>query len=301
MNGIEFVAIAIGVFGIAEILANLMRGEGANETIKGQIGRLWPNMNEFRRSFPAATRGTVIGILGILPGGGALLSSFVSYAVERKLSKTPEQFGKGAVEGVAGPEAANNAGAQMSFVPLLALGIPSNALIAMLIGAMMMQGVVPGPRLIEQRPEIIWGLIASMWIGNVMLVIINLPLVGVWVSLLRIPYSILFPAIVLLCCIGSYSVGNSAFNVGITAVLALFGLMLISFDCPPAPLALGFVLGPMMEENFRRAMALSRGNLDVFVTSPISLAFLALSLVMLASAMLPFVKRAREEGDALET
>ena len=296
LDGIEFVPLAIGIFGLADILSNLMRGsEAGKDVLTSRITRLWPTREEFSRAWPAALRGTGIGsVLGILPGGGALLSSFASYTLEKKISKTPERFGKGAVEGVAGPEAANNAGAQTSFIPMLTLGIPSNAIMAIMIGALMIQGIAPGPQVMTQRPELVWGLIASMWIGNIMLVVINLPLVGLWVSLLRIPYSILFPAIVVICCIGAYSVSNSSFDILLAAVLAFLGFLFIRYECPPAPLALGFILGPMMEENFRRAMLLSRGSLETFVTHPVSLVLLILAAVLAVSMALPSVGRRRE-------
>lgn len=296
LDGIEFVPLAIGIFGLADILSNLMRGsEAGKDVLTSRITRLWPTREEFSRAWPAALRGTGIGsILGILPGGGALLSSFASYTLERKISKTPERFGKGAVEGVAGPEAANNAGAQTAFIPMLTLGIPSNAIMAIMIGALMIQGIAPGPQVMTQRPELVWGLIASMWIGNIMLVVINLPLVGLWVSLLRIPYSILFPAIVVICCIGAYSVSNSSFDILLAAALAFLGFLFIRYECPPAPLALGFILGPMMEENFRRAMLLSRGSLETFVTHPVSLVLLILAAVLAVSMALPSISRRRE-------
>lgn len=295
LDGIQFVALTIGIFGIADILVNLMRAEGEPDVLSRRISGLWPSSEEFSRAWPATLRGTFIGsLLGILPGGGATLASFASYTVERKISRTPERFGKGAVEGVAGPESANNAGAQTSFIPMLTLGIPSNAIMAIMIGALMMQGIVPGPQVMTQRPEIVWGVIASMWIGNLMLVVINLPLVGLWVYLLKVPYRLLFPAIILFCCIGAYGVNSSAAEVILTAVMSLFGFLLLRYDCPPAPLALGFVLGPMMEENFRRALVLSRGSLSTFVTHPISLCLLLAACGLLISVAVPNIARFRK-------
>ncbi|WP_028713468.1 tripartite tricarboxylate transporter permease [Paracoccus sp. J55] len=297
LDGLDFVPLAIGLFGLADILWNLMRDEGKPQIISTPLRELWPTREEFGQAWPAAIRGTAIGsILGVLPGGGALLASFASYAAEKRLSKTPERFGRGAVEGVAGPEAANNAGAQTSFIPMLTLGIPSNAIMAVMIGALMIQGIAPGPQVMAQRPELIWGLIASMWVGNIMLVIINLPLVGVWVALLRVPYSILFPSIVLFCCIGAYSVGLSAMDVFLAAAMALLGFLFILFECSAAPLALGFILGPMMEENFRRAMVLSRGDFDVFVKSPLSLGFLIAALALALIIAVPGIRKAREQA-----
>jgi len=297
MDGIDFVPLAIGIFGLAEIIANLMRPRESTSLLSARITGLWPSRDELRQAWPASVRGTAIGsLLGILPGGGALLSSFASYALERKISRTPERFGRGAVEGVAGPESANNAGAQTSFIPMLTLGIPSNAIMAIMIGALMMQGIAPGPQFMMQKPELVWGLITSMWMGNVMLVIINLPLIGLWVSLLRVPYAMLFPAILLFCCIGAYSINNNSFDVLMTAVLALLGFLLVWFRCPPAPLALGFILGPMMEENFRRALVLSNGEIDTFVREPISLVLLIATLALAAGMALPGLARARDKA-----
>jgi putative tricarboxylic transport membrane protein len=297
IDGIDFIPLAIGLFGLAEILANLMQQDSQRSIVSSPLSRLMPNRDEFKRALPAALRGTFIGsILGILPGGGATLASFVSYGIEKKVSPTPEQFGKGAIEGVAGPEAANNAGAQTSFIPMLTMGIPSNPVMAVIIGALMIQGIVPGPDVLTQRPSLVWGLIASMWIGNVMLVIINLPLIGIWVSLLRIPYNILFPVIVLFCCIGAYSLTLSSSDIYIAIFFALLGLALSRFGCPPAPLALGFILGPMMEEHFRRAMILSRGSLSIFVSQPVSLLLLLLTAALLTSMALPSLASMRNRA-----
>ncbi len=295
LDGIDFVAIAVGVYGIGEILRNLEGGDASRKVI-ASVTNLWPSKSDLKRIIAPAIRGTAIGsLLGVLPGGGALLSSFVAYNVEKKASPNSAEFGKGAIEGVAAPEAANNAGAQTSFIPMLALGIPSNVLMALMIGAMIMQGVVPGPNVVVSNPDLFWGLIASMWIGNAMLVILNLPLIGLWVSLLRIPYTILFPAIVAFCCIGVYSVNNSAFAVYMVTIAGLAGYLLMKLDCEPAPFILGFVLGPMLEEHLRRAMLISGGDVTVFVTRPISAVLLAIAAITLIIVSRPSVSKRREE------
>lgn len=294
-DGINVVAVAVGIFGLTEILKNLeVRQSGPPETTR--VGRLMPSREDLRQSTGPILRGTVLGsLLGVLPGGGALLSSFASYAMEKKLSRTPERFGKGAIEGVAGPESANNAGAQTSFIPMLTLGIPSNSVMAMMIGAMILQGIQPGPNVIHERPELFWGLIASMWVGNFLLVVLNLPLVGLWVKLLSIPYYTLFPAIIAFSAIGIYSVNYNAFDLYALTVFGLGAYVLVKLGCEPAPLLLGFVLGPMLEEHLRRAMILSRGDASVFVTSPLSAFFLVLSALMLVFMALPAIRRKREE------
>jgi putative tricarboxylic transport membrane protein len=295
-DGIGFVPLAMGVFGIAEIITNLEKRVG-NTTVATIIGRLMPNREEIRRAVPAVLRGTALGsVLGVLPGGGALLASFAAYTFEKKISRHPEEFGKGAVEGVAGPEAANNAGAQTSFIPLLTLGIPSNAVMALMIGAMTIQGIAPGPRVMTQQPDLFWGIIASMWLGNMMLVIINLPLIGIWVKLLAIPYRLMFPAILVLCGIGVYSLNNSAFEVGMTVGFGFFGYILYKLGCEPAPLLLGFILGPLMEENLRRALVLSRGDPMVFLERPISLGLLVVAAGLLLLVILPTFRKTREEA-----
>ena len=294
-DGIGFVVVAMGLFGFAEILANLEKKD--DRKIGAAIGKLWPTREEFRRAAPATIRGTIIGsILGVLPGGGALLSSFAAYAFEKKISKDPSQFGKGAVEGVAAPESANNAGAQTSFIPLLTLGIPSNPVMALMIGAMMIQGIAPGPQVMTQQPELFWGIITSMWLGNLMLVVINLPLIGMWVQLLKVPYRLLFPSILLLCSIGVYSLNNSGFEVGLTALFGLMGYVFYKLGCEPAPLVLGFILGPLMEENLRRALLLSRGDPLVFVQRPISLVLLLMAVALLLLVILPNFRKTREEA-----
>jgi putative tricarboxylic transport membrane protein len=295
-DGIQFVVIAIGIFGLAEIISNLANLK-LGQNVTATMSRLWLTAADFRAAWPAVLRGTVIGsALGVLPGGGALVSSFASYVVEKRLSPHPERFGKGAIEGVAGPESANNAGAQTSFIPMLTLGIPSNAVMAILIGALMMHGIAPGPRIFMDNPKLVWGLICSMWVGNLMLVMINLPMVGLWVRLLQIPYRALFPAIVLFCCIGAYSVNNSTFDVALTAFFGIFGFFLVKAKCEPAPFALAFILGPMMEENLRRAMLLSHGNPIVFFTRPISVSCLIVAAGLLLIVIFPFVRRSREEA-----
>ncbi len=294
-DGLDFVPIAMGIFGLSEIIANLGRQEEQRAIISQKVRNLWPTREDFNRSWPAVLRGTTVGsVLGLLPGGGALLSSFAAYSVEKKISLRPEEFGKGAIEGVAGPEAANNAGAQTSFIPMLTLGIPSNVIMAMMIGAMMIQGITPGPQVMSERPALFWGMIVSMWVGNLMLVIINLPLIGMWIKLLNVPYRILFPVIIVICGIGVYSVQNSTFDVVLTAALGLLGYILIRLGCEPAPLALGFVLGPLMEENLRRSMLFSRGDPTIFFTSPISAGLLALSAVLLMTFLLPNFRKRRE-------
>jgi putative tricarboxylic transport membrane protein len=241
-------------------------------------------------------RGTALGsVLGVLPGGGAALSSFAAYALEKKSSRTPERFGRGAIEGVAAPEAANNAGAQTSFIPLLTLGIPGNAIMALMVGAMMIQGVQPGPQVMTAQPQLFWGVIASMWLGNLMLIVLNLPMIGLWVSLLRVPYRLMFPAIVLFCCIGTYSVGNTVFDIWVMLLFGLVGVFFYKTGAEPAPFILGFILGPLMEENFRRAMYLARGNPVTFVERPISALLLLMSAALLVILVLPAVKRKREE------
>ena len=295
-DGIGFANIAMGVFGFAEIIRNLEVSKESRDIVQSKIKGLMPTKKDLKDSSGAIARGTLIGsILGILPGGGAVVSSFAAYTVEKRFSKHPERFGKGAIEGVAAPEAANNAAAQTSFIPLLTLGIPPNAVMALMVGAMTIHGIVPGPQVMTKQPELFWGMIASMWLGNLMLVIINLPLVGVWVSLLRVPYRLLFPSIIVFCCIGIYSIDNSASDVIIAALFGLFGYWLMKHDFEPAPLVLAFVLGPLMEDNLRRAMLIARGDTTVFVTRPSSAGLLFVAAVMLALAMLPLIRKRRDE------
>ena len=292
-DGIEFVAVAMGLFGIREIMTNIEKG--STSITAASIGRLWPTRDDFKRSWKPALRGTAIGsFLGILPGGGALLSSFAAYTIEKKLARDPSRFGKGAVEGVAGPEAANNAGAQTSFIPLLTLGIPGNALIAMMAGAMMVHGIAPGPEVMTLQPELFWGLIASMLIGNLMLVVINLPLIGIWVKLLQVPYRLLFPVVLMFCAIGAFGVNNSAFDILLVALFGVIGYGFTKIGCEPAPLILGFILGPLFEENLRRTLLLSRGDWGIFVTRPVSLVFLLLALGLLVLIIVPAFRKTRE-------
>jgi putative tricarboxylic transport membrane protein len=294
-DGIGFVPVAIGLFGIAELAIALGRPPDAS-LLSFKFRDLWPSWAEIRTCIPAMLRGTVLGsVLGVLPGGGAALSSFAAYALEKKWSANPEHFGKGAIEGVAAPEAANNAGAQTSFIPLLTLGIPGNAIMALMVGALMIQGIQPGPQVMTAQPHLFWGVIASMWLGNLMLVVLNLPLIGVWVSLLRVPYRVLFPIIVLFCCIGTYSVTNSVFDIWVMLLFGALGVFFYKVGAEPAPLILGFILGPLMEENFRRAMMLSKGNPLVFVERPISALLLLLALLLLVILVLPAVRQKREE------
>jgi putative tricarboxylic transport membrane protein len=295
-DGIGFVVVAMGLFGFSEIIANLER-RANREVVMARITSLMPTREDFAASWKAVLRGTGIGaLLGILPGGGAVLGSFAAYTLEKKIAKDPSRFGNGAIEGVAAPESANNAGAQTSFIPLLTLGIPSNAVMALMVGAMTIHGITPGPQVMTERPELFWGMIASMWIGNLLLVILNLPLIGIWVKLLSVPYRLLYPAILLFCCIGVYSLNNSPVDVGLALFFGLLGYLFIKLDCEPAPLLLGFVLGPMMEDNLRRAMLLSRGNPGVFFTRPLSLALLLVALALLIVVVLPAVRNKREEA-----
>ena len=293
-DGIDFVPVAVGLFGLAEIMSNLDKRE-ENRDLASKVGSLWPTREETRRAIPAVLRGTVVGsLLGILPGGGAVLSSFAAYTLEKKISKHPEEFGKGAVEGVAAPEAANNAGAQTSFIPLLTLGIPSTPVMAIMVGAMMIQGIAPGTALIKERPDLFWGIVASMWIGNVMLVIINLPLIGLWVKLLHVPYRILFPIILVLCCVGTYSTGNATTLVVMLAIFSVLGYVFVKLGCETAPFLLGFVLGPLMEENLRRSMVISFGDPLIFVQRPISATILAMTFGLVLLIVLPQFRKTRE-------
>jgi putative tricarboxylic transport membrane protein len=294
-DGMDFVPVVVGLFGIGEVIANLGTSQD-HGILSGKIKNLMPTWPDLKAAFPAILRGTCVGtLLGILPGGGAALPPFAAYALEKKVSRHPERFGTGVIEGVASPESANNAGAQTSFIPLLTMGIPTNPLMALMIGALMIQGIQPGPSVIREQPALYWGLVASMWIGNLMLVVINLPLVGMWVSLLRIPYRLLFPAIILFCCIGAYASSNSVFNVWLMLGWGALGYFFNKVGVQPAPMVLGFVLGTMLEENFRRAMLLSGGNPMVFVQRPISATLLAVAVILLAILIFPAIRRKREE------
>jgi TctA family transporter len=300
-DGIGFVVVAMGMFGLAEIIANLEL-KGAREVFTGKVKNLFPTKEDFKRAWPAVLRGTALGsFLGILPGGGSILSAFGSYTVEKKLSKHPEEFGKGAIEGVAGPESANNAGAQTSFIPMLTLGIPGNAVMALMIGALMIQGIAPGPQVMTEKPELFWGLIASMWIGNAMLVVLNLPLIGMWIKLLTVPYRYLYPSILVFMAVGVFSLSNNPWDLVVMAVFGLLGYICTKLECEPAPMILGFILGPLMEENLRRAMLLSRGDPLVFFTKPISAGFLVASLILLVIVALPALRKKRQEVFVEET
>ena len=295
-DGVEFAVVAMGMFGFAEIILNLEQKEDRG-ILAGKITGLFPNMKDLKQAFMPMVRGTALGsFLGILPGGGATLSAFSSYALEKKVSKHPELFGTGTIEGVAGPEAANNAGSQMSFVPMLTLGLPTNAVMALMIAAMMIHNIQPGPQVMSSNPTLFWGLICSMWIGNVMLVILNLPLIGIWIKLLTIPYRLLYPAILLFCCIGAYSVNNNVFDVLMTIPFAILGYAFKKLDCEPAPLLLGFVLGKLMEEYLRRALTISRGDATVFFTRPLSLVLLILAGILLVLVFSPKIAKKREEA-----
>src|SRR4029079_12450629 len=284
-DGIGFVTVAMGMFGIAEIIGNLEQKEH-REVFTSKVGSLWPTKEDWKRMWKPILRGTALGsALGILPGGGALLASFGAYTLEKKVSRNSHQFGKGAIEGVAAPESANNAGAQTSFIPMLTLGIPSNPVMALMIGAMIIQGIKPGPSVVTEQPELFWGIIVSMWVGNLFLIVLNLPMIGMWVRLLTVPYHLLFPIILVFCGIGVFSVNNSVFDVYLMAIFGVLVYVLSKLECEPAPLLLGFILGPMMEENMRRAMVIARGDFTVFVTRPISAAMLVIAALALVAVL----------------
>ena len=298
MDGIDFVALSMGIYGFAEIMKNLELGSGRS-VVPAKVTGILPTRADLKASAGPIARGTLLGsFLGILPGGGALLSSFASYTFEKKLAgdKADPPFGEGNIRGVAGPESANNAGAQTSFIPMLTLGIPSNAVMALMIGAMMIHDITPGPQVMSTDPALFWGLIVSMWIGNLFLIILNLPMIGMWVQLLKVPYHWLYPAILCFCCIGVYSINSNVFDVWMTIGFGLVGYVFNKLGCECAPLILGFILGPMLEENMRRALLLSRGDLTVFVTSPLSASFLAMAAVLLIMVLAPAVRSGREKA-----
>ena len=298
MDGIDFVALSMGIYGFAEIMKNLELGSGRS-VVPAKVTGILPTRADLKASAGPIARGTLLGsFLGILPGGGALLSSFASYTFEKKLAgdKADPPFGEGNIRGVAGPESANNAGAQTSFIPMLTLGIPSNAVMALMIGAMMIHDITPGPQVMSTDPALFWGLIVSMWIGNLFLIILNLPMIGMWVQLLKVPYHWLYPAILCFCCIGVYSINSNVFDVWMTIGFGLVGYVFNKLGCECAPLILGFILGPMLEENMRRALLLSRGDLTVFVTSPLSASFLAMAVVLLIMVLAPAVRSGREKA-----
>jgi putative tricarboxylic transport membrane protein len=298
-DGIGFIVIAMGVFGYGEIISNLAKHEDEREVFTAGVTGLWPTKEDFRNMIPAVLRGTALGsILGILPGGGAVMAAFAAYTLEKKTKLRPGEvpFGKGNIRGVAAPESANNAGAQTSFIPLLTLGIPPNAVMALMVGAMTIHNIQPGPQVMTSNPELFWGLIASMWIGNAMLIVLNLPLIGMWIKLLSVPYRWLFPSIVLFCAVGVYSTNNNTFDIWLVGLFGIIGYFFMKLGTEPAPLLLGFILGPMMEEYLRRALLLSRGDWSVFLTRPISAGLLVAAAILLGMVLMPSVKAKREEA-----
>src|SRR3990170_6035253 len=295
-DGIGFVTVAMGMFGLGEIIRNL-ENEAERSVMVAKVTGLWPTREDFKRMAAPILRGTIIGsALGILPGSGSILGSFAAYSIEKKVSKNRAEFGKGAIEGVAAPESANNAGAQTSFIPLLTLGIPSNPVSALMVGAMMIQGIAPGPQIMTERPQLFWGMIASMWVGNLMLVILNLPLIGMWIKLLEVPYRMLYPGILVFCAIGVFSLKNTEFDIYFMALFGVIGYVFSKLGCEPAPMLLAFILGPLMEEYLRRAMLLSRGDPWVFVQRPISATLLALAALAMCSVLIPAFSKTREEA-----
>jgi len=295
-DGINFVVVAMGVFGVAEIARNL-ENERTRSVFVAQIGGLMPSREDWKRMLAPILRGTALGsLLGILPGGGALLASFAAYALEKKVSPRRSEFGTGAIEGVAAPESANNAGAQTSFIPMLTLGIPSNPVMALMIGAMIIQGIRPGPNVMVEQPKLFWGVIASMWVGNLFLLVLNLPMIGLWVRLLAIPYHLLYPIILVFSAVGVLSLSNAPVDVHLMALFGVLGYVFAKLDCEPAPLLLGYILGPMMEEYLRRAMTLSRGDPMIFLERPISAAMLALAALAMLAVVLPAVRKTRDKA-----
>ncbi len=293
-QGLDFVSIAVGLFGLAEIIRKLEHRQTPS-VVSAKVRGLWLSRDDFRRIRMPVLRGTAIGsALGVLPGGGHILAAFTSYSVEKRVSKHPETFGRGAIEGVASPESANNAAAQTSFIPLLTLGLPAHPVMALLVGAFIIQGITPGPNVINDEPELFWGLIASFWVGNLLLVLLNLPLIRLWVRLISVPYEVLFPAIIAFATIGCFSLGLNPWDVYVIAIIGVLGYFLIRWGCEAVPLLFGFVLAPLLEENLRRALIISRGDLSVFVTRPISAVLLSLALVALVIAVLPAVRRKRD-------
>lgn len=295
-DGINFVVVAMGMFGLGEIIRNLEQEDTRTLLVK-KIAGLMPTKDDLKRIIAPVLRGTALGsVLGILPGGGAMLASFAAYSLEKKVSKNAHQFGKGAIEGVAAPESANNAGAQTSFIPMLTLGIPSNPVMALMIGAMIIQGIQPGPAVMTEQPGLFWGIVVSMWIGNFFLIVLNLPLIGIWVRMIMVPYHFLYPAILVFCAIGVFSLSNSEFDVYLMALFGLFGYLCAKLDCEPAPMLLGFIIGPMMEEYLRRALLLSRSDPMVFFQRPISATMLTLSAVAMFVILIPSLRKKREEA-----
>lgn len=298
MDGIGFVCLAMGLYAIAEIVSNLSEYRKNGNLHRARVSTLWPTRTDVRRMVPSIGRGTLLGsILGILPGAGVTIAAFAAYTLEKRTSKYRHEFGKGAIEGVVGPESANNAAAQTNFIPLLTMGIPGSAVMALMLGAMMIHNITPGPQVMSSHPALFWGLVASMWIGNIFLVILNLPLIGIWVRLLSVPYNLLYPAILVFCSIGVYSVSNATFDIFLMAVFGVLGYLFVKLEVSPVPLLLGFVLGPMMEASFRRALMVSRGDLTVFIDRPISLTLLLLTLALILFTLIPkkgFRKKAAE-------
>jgi TctA family transporter len=296
-DGLGFIAIAMGMFGFAEIVSNLERPAEQREVFTKDVKGLWPTREDFRQAWPSILRGTAIGsLLGVLPGGGALLSSFATYTVEKKLAGPNSTFGQGDIRGVAGPESANNAGSQTSFIPMLTLGIPPNAVMALMVGAMTIKGIQPGPQVMTSNPDLFWGLIASMWVGNLMLIILNLPLIGIWIKLLTVPYRFLFPAILVFCSIGLYTTNNNNWDVYVGVGFGILGYIFYKLNCEMPPLILGYILGPMMEENLRRALLLSRGDWGTFVTRPLSAGLLIVAALLIVIVSLPNIRKKREEA-----
>ena len=294
-DGIGFLPLVMGLFGLNEVMSNLELPSQRRQIVTTKVTNLWPTRQDFREAWPAVLRGTGLGsLLGILPGGGVVLAAFASYTFEKKIAKDPSRFGRGAIEGVAGPESANNAAAQTSFIPLLTLGLPSNVVMALMMGAMIIQGIAPGAAVMERRPDLFWGMVASMWIGNLMLLVINLPLIGIWVKLLTVPYRLLYPCILLFSLIGIYTINNSTTDILMTALFVAFGYLLVKFGCEPAPMVLGFILGPLMEENLRRSMLLSGGDPMIFINRPLSLLLLLMALALVLLVALPQFRKTRE-------
>jgi putative tricarboxylic transport membrane protein len=299
-DGVGIIPLVMGLFGVAEVFSNLETSM-TREIFESKIKHIWPSLKDYAQSKWAITRGAILGfLLGILPGGGAILSSFLSYGIEKKLAKEPDRFGHGAIEGVAGPETANNAAAGGSLIPLLSLGIPPNVVMAMLFSAMIIHGIQPGPLLIKNSPDLFWGLVASMYVGNVLLVLLNLPLIGLWIQLLKIPYRILMPLILLLCLIGSYSLNNSIFDTVIMILSGGLGYLMRKFGYEAAPLVLAFVLGPLLEQNLRQSLLISGGSFAIFVSSPISAVTISITFLLLISNLIPFMKRRRRKSEVFK-
>jgi TctA family transporter len=293
-DGVSFVVVAMGIFGLGEIIRNL-EDEGTRSVLVEKITGLWPSKEDWKRIIVPILRGTAIGsAMGILPGSGSIMGSFAAYSIEKKVSRNSAQFGKGAIEGVAAPESANNAGAQTSFIPMLTLGIPSNPVMALMMGAMVIQGIVPGPSVMTEQPKLFWGIIVSMWFGNLFLIVLNLPLIGFWVRMVSVPYHLLYPAILVFCAIGVFSLNNSSFDIYLMALFGLLGYVFAKLGCEPAPLLLGYILGPLTEEYLRRALLISRGDPTIFIKRPISAAMLVLAVLAMAAVLAPSVSRTRQ-------